>query len=346
MQIDINLKEKSRDYKIYIDEEILLNLKGKVAIITNETIAPLWLEKFKNHIKCDELVEIIIKDGEEYKKIDTILEILDRLFVARFDRSSTLIALGGGVISDMVGFVASIYERGIEFINIPTTLLSQIDASVGGKTGINNKFGKNLVGAFYQPKAVYCNTQFLTTLDQRQVSAGMAEAIKMAVMFDKKFFEFIAETDFKKSQNIAKLIQKCVQIKAEVVAKDEKEKGIRAVLNYGHTFGHVIENQTFYKIYLHGEAVSMGMSMANELALSLGLINESQKAAIKAVLKKFSLPTKYKIPNIDEFYEAFYSDKKSQNSKIKFILPKGIGNFVIVDDIPKELVLDVLKGYK
>ena len=322
MQIDINLDKNS--YKVFVDEFGELKFDGKVAIITNSKVGGLYLETLIDKLVCKEKFIITVPDGEEYKNMATVEQILEQLFVSRLDRNSTIIALGGGVISDMAGFVASIYERGINFINIPTTLLAQVDASVGGKTGVNNKFGKNLIGSFYQPKAVYCNTKFLKSLPQREFSAGVAEAIKIAVMFDVKMFEWIENADLSKIQNQAELVYKSVFLKAKAVEADELENGIRAVLNYGHTFAHVIENETNYKKFLHGEAVAIGINMANSLALKLGLISPTQRERINKVLVKFNLPISYKIPNIETFYDAFFLDKKSQNSCIKFILPNGI----------------------
>ena len=271
MQIDINLDKNS--YKVYIDELSKLKFKGKVAIITNSKVGGLYLNDILSIVEADEKYVITIADGEEYKNLATIEDILEQLFVSRLDRSSTIIALGGGVISDMSGFTASIYERGIDFITIPTTLLAQVDASVGGKTGVNNKFGKNLIGSFYQPKAVYCESRFLKSLPKREFAAGIAEAIKMAIMFDREFFEFFESCDINNQDDLTKIIKRCVELKAMVVSQDEREKGLRAVLNYGHTFAHVIENELNYKGLLHGEAVAIGMNMANRLALNLGLFS-------------------------------------------------------------------------
>lgn len=344
MNIDINLDRNS--YKIFINELESLEFDGCVGIITNQTVGALWLSDLLPRIKAKNITLITIPDGEKYKNFNTVNLILEQLFNAKFDRKSTLLALGGGVVSDITGFVASIYQRGINFINIPTTLLSMVDASVGGKTGINNKFGKNLVGSFYQPKVVYCETKYLKTLPHREFLAGAAEAIKMAVTFDKIFFEFFKSSDLKDESEISHLIEKCISIKSDIVSQDEKEAGIRAALNYGHTFGHVIENETCYSKFLHGEAVAIGMNMANHLAFNLGLLSKDELDLITQILVKFDLPIRYKIDNIDSFYEKFYLDKKSINSKIKFILPRGIGDFIIKDDIFKDDIFKVLKEFK
>lgn len=344
MQIDINLDKNS--YKVYIDELSKLKFKGKVAIITNSKVGGLYLNDILSIIEADEKYVITIADGEEYKNLATIEDILEQLFVSHLDRSSTIIALGGGVISDMSGFTASIYERGIDFITIPTTLLAQVDASVGGKTGVNNKFGKNLIGSFYQPKAVYCESRFLKSLPKREFAAGIAEAIKMAIMFDREFFEFFESCDIDSQDDLTKIIKRCVELKAMVVSQDEREKGLRAVLNYGHTFAHVIENELNYKGLLHGEAVAIGMNMANRLAVNLGLLSVKEFDRIENLLIKFDLPTKYKIKDENAFYNAFSLDKKSENSVIKFILPNGIGKNLIKSDISKERVLEVLGLFK
>lgn len=344
MQIDINLDKNS--YKVYIDELSKLKFKGKVAIITNSKVGGLYLNDILSIVEADEKYVITIADGEEYKNLATIEDILEQLFVSRLDRSSTIIALGGGVISDMSGFTASIYERGIDFITIPTTLLAQVDASVGGKTGVNNKFGKNLIGSFYQPKAVYCESRFLKSLPKREFAAGIAEAIKMAIMFDREFFEFFESCDINNQDDLTKIIKRCVELKAMVVSQDEREKGLRAVLNYGHTFAHVIENELNYKGLLHGEAVAIGINMANRLAVNLGLLSVKEFDRIENLLIKFDLPTKYKIKDENAFYNAFSLDKKSENSVIKFILPNGIGKNLIKSDISKERVLEVLGLFK
>ena len=335
------------EYDIVIDSLPKLSFDTKVAIVTNPTVSKLHLKKLLDSIEGVEPLVIEVPDGEEYKNMDTLLSILDRLFENRFDRKSILIAFGGGVIGDMTGFSASIFQRGISFIQIPTTLLSQVDASVGGKTGVNNRFGKNLIGSFYQPKAVYIDPDFLDTLPSREYSAGIAEVIKMAVMFDREFFEFLESSDLKVRENVEKMIARSVSIKAEVVNMDEKENGIRAVLNYGHTFAHVIENETNYSKYLHGEAVAIGMVMANNLAVKLNLFEQDDADRVKALLEKNGLPTYYKIKDVDEFYEHFFLDKKSNRGKISFILPNGsIGTHIIRDDISEDIVKETLSQFK
>jgi len=340
------LNTNTIQYDITIDALPHLEFNNKVAVITNETVAPLHLERVLEHITAPQISVVTIKDGEAYKNMETIESILDQLFENRLDRKSTLIALGGGVIGDMTGFCASLYQRGIEFVQIPTTLLSQVDASVGGKTGVNNKYGKNLVGAFYQPSAVYIDTKFLETLPPREFSAGVAEIVKMAVMFDREFFDYLKQEDIKELEVLKNSIKRSVELKAEVVNQDEKEAGIRAVLNYGHTFAHVIENETNYATFLHGEAVAIGMVMANELAVELGLLSVADAVEIEALLARYNLPISYQVGDVDAFYDHFFLDKKSANNRIKFILPNGqIGTNVIQSDIDESLVKKVLERF-
>lgn len=335
----------SKNYSVYIDTLSSLNFDTKVLIVTNTTVAALHLESLKARIHTKELYTLVLPDGEQYKNFESIQTILNTCFEHRFDRKSLLIAFGGGVIGDMTGFAASIYQRGIDFIQIPTTLLSQVDASVGGKTGINNTYGKNLIGSFWQPRAVYCESAFLKTLPKREFSAGVAEIIKMAVTFDKDFFEWLEHHDLNDALHLQTAIYKSICLKASVVEQDETEQGIRAVLNYGHTFAHVIENQTQYSTYLHGEAVAIGMVMANLLAQKLSLLSMEECKRILDLLTRYELPTHYTVHDYETFYTAFFLDKKSAHSKITFILAHGIGGFQTRNDVPKELVLEVLKEH-
>jgi len=347
MIVPIHLENSgSTEYDVTIDRLPTLSFDTKVAIITNPTVSALHLEKLLSKIVCKELSVVTIPDGEQYKNLKTIEEILDELFTNKLDRKSQLIAFGGGVIGDMTGFTASIYQRGIGFTQIPTTLLSQVDASVGGKTGVNNRFGKNLIGAFYQPKAVYIDTYFLDTLPPREFSAGVAEIIKMAVMFDCEYFEYLESADLSDKESLEKVIQRSVELKAWVVNQDEREAGIRAVLNYGHTFAHVIENETNYSHYLHGEAVAIGIVMANQLAHVLGLISIGEMNRVKELLVQHNLPVDYEVVDASLFYDKFFLDKKSANDKIKFIFPNSIGSFEVRDDIDREVVIKVLNRFR
>lgn len=332
-------------YDITIDPLPQLTFDTNVVVVTNPTVAGYHLETLLSHINATNLNVVTIPDGEGYKTLKTVETILNECFEHKLDRKSLLIAFGGGVIGDMTGFTASLYQRGIDFIQIPTTLLSQVDASVGGKTGVNNKYGKNLIGAFYQPKAVYIDPVFLETLPPREFAAGVAEIVKMAVMFDKAYFEFLQKADFNDTETLKEVIKKSVELKAWVVNQDEKEAGIRAVLNYGHTFGHVVENETDYTTYLHGEAVAIGMVMANALAVELGLFTQEEADEVKTLLEKSSLPTEYVIKDVDDFYEHFFLDKKSARGSIKFILPQGMGHYKMVTDIDESVVKKVLRSF-
>ena len=332
-------------YDITIDTLPELSFDTKVVVVTNPTVAGFHLDTLLKKLKARELHVVEIPDGEQYKTLATVEGILNECFEHKLDRKSLLIAFGGGVIGDMTGFTASLYQRGIGFIQIPTTLLSQVDASVGGKTGVNNAYGKNLIGAFYQPKAVYIDPEFLKTLPAREFAAGVAEIVKMAVMFDKAYFNFLESADMQSEAVVKEAIRRSVELKAWVVNQDEKEAGIRAVLNYGHTFGHVVENETNYTTYLHGEAVAIGMVMANALAIELGLFTEAEAEAVKALLKRSSLPTEYVIKDVDAFYEHFFLDKKSSNNTIKFILPNGLGNYKMVENVDEKTVKKVLSRF-
>ncbi len=347
MKVNIPLKQViDNSYDITIDTIKPVHFDTKVAIITNPKVAGLHLGYLLSKVTAKELYIITVPDGEEYKNQESVDLILESLFNHKFNRKSMLIAFGGGVIGDMTGYVASIYQRGISFTQIPTTLLSQVDASVGGKTGMNNSYGKNLIGAFHQPKAVLIDPYFLTTLPTREFSAGVAEIVKMAITFNKEFFEFLESADLKNPEVLQEAIKQAVQTKANVVAQDEKEQGIRAALNYGHTFGHVIENETKYKRYLHGEAVAIGMVMANETSVAMGLMSRDEAERIKRFLEKYALPTTYTIADSDSFYETFFLDKKSSDATITFIIPVGIGGVKITDRCDKELIFSVLDNYK
>ncbi|GAA7382937.1 3-dehydroquinate synthase [Helicobacter pylori] len=340
-EILIPLKEKS--YKVFLGELPEIELKQKALIISDSIVAGLHLSYLLEHLKALEVRVCVIESGEKYKNFHSLERILNNAFEMQLNRHSLMIALGGGVISDMVGFASSIYFRGIGFINIPTTLLAQVDASVGGKTGINTPYGKNLIGSFHQPKAVYIDLSFLKTLEKREFQAGVAEIIKMAVCFDKNLVETLEMKGLKDC--LEEVVFQSVNIKAQVVMQDEKEQNIRAGLNYGHTFGHAIEKETDYERFLHGEAIAIGMRMANDLALSLGMLTLKEYERIENLLKKFGLIFHYKITDIQKFYERLFLDKKSEDKTIKFILPKGIGAFEIASHIPKETIIKVLEKW-
>lgn len=302
-----------------------ISLEGSALVITDENIAPLHLETLLSHLRAKEIFTLILPSGESEKTFQTLEIILEFALQCRLDRKSTLLALGGGVISDLVGLASGLFMRGIDFYNIPTTLLAQVDASVGGKCAINSAKGKNLIGLFYQPRKVFISTEFLRTLPQREFDAGMAEVIKMAVCFSPELFEDLFDVEWVRA-NLSQVIFQSISIKAHVVSQDEKEKGLRSALNYGHTFGHAIEKEGGYQKYLHGEAVAMGIIMANALARKLTNFRDSQRVA--DLLMRYNLPISYKIQNKDFFYQTLFWDKKTQNNQIKFILPVAIGSFV------------------
>lgn len=347
MTLNISLNRTIDDsYPIHIGPLSPIEFNGKVAILTNPKIAGLHLQTLLGQLRAKEVYIITIPDGEQYKNWESIEFILDRMFDHRLNRKSLLIAFGGGVIGDMGGFASSLYNRGIDFIQVPTTLLSQVDASVGGKTGINNKYGKNLIGAFHQPRAVHIDPSFLSTLPSREFGAGVAEIVKMAVTFNRDFFEWLEHNDLRHGDNLITAITKAVETKAHVVEEDEKEQGLRAALNYGHTFGHVIENETKYETYLHGESVAIGMMMANDLAHELGLMSSEEVQRVRAVLERYELPLSYDIADVEKFYDTFFLDKKSADSAITFILPRSIGGVEITDSVDSVTVKSVLRRYQ
>lgn len=342
----------NRSYPIHIGRSlindaslILPHLKRKhVAIVTNTTVAPLYLEKLTTALQVAgvKIIPIILPDGEAYKNTETLNTIYDVLLQNRCERSTTLIALGGGVIGDLTGYAAATYLRGVPFIQIPTTLLSQVDSSVGGKTGINHPLGKNMIGAFYQPQLVLADIDTLLTLPAREFSAGMAEVIKYGLIRDADFFNWL-ETNIKglMSQDeklLSYAIYRSCQNKAEVVARDEHEQGERALLNLGHTFGHAIENAMGYGVWLHGEAVAAGTMMAADLSLRMQWLSEIDIARIEALFKAANLPTKAPDLGVAKYLDLMGLDKKVENGKIRLILQQAIGKSVITSDYEAALL--------
>ena len=340
-KIEIDLGANS--YSVHFGDDFKIADYKKVLIVSNPKVFALHGANLLGRINADEIFVATIKDGEKYKNLQSVNDILENAFIHKMDRKSLIIGFGGGVVADMAGFAAGIFMRGIDFINIPTTLLAQVDASVGGKTGVNNDFGKNLIGLFYQPKAVFINAKYLDSLSVREIRAGIAEIIKMAVCFDKEFFEWLEGANlFENKADLETAIYKSVAIKAKIVAQDEKEGGIRAGLNYGHTFGHIIELLGNYTEFLHGEAVALGMIKANALAVKLGTITSDEAKRIQNLIAKNGLPISYAVSDKNDFYTKFYLDKKSQNSILRFVLPKGIGKMQIIENPPKETILEIL----
>jgi 3-dehydroquinate synthase len=339
LQVDLG----ERSYPILIGRSLLADtdclnryIKGKrVAIVTNTIVGPLYLEKFSRALKeiGKEVVSVVLPDGEEEKNWENLMQIFSVLLREKCDRKTTLIALGGGVVGDMTGFAAASYMRGVPFIQVPTTLLSQVDSSVGGKTGINHPLGKNMIGAFYQPQAVIADIAALDTLPANELSAGLAEVIKHGAIIDPAFFEWIEKNMnrlvAKDSQALSYAIERSCQIKAEVVRQDEKEGGLRAILNFGHTFGHAIEAGLGYGKWLHGEAVGCGMVMAADLSLRLGLIDVATKERITAVVKAAGLPIVAPDLGMEKWLELMQVDKKNESGQIKFILLQPLGKAII-----------------
>lgn len=345
----IIVKLEDRSYPIYIGKNILSDksLLGKInvnnfALVTNKKIKSLHLSKIKNNsIKKN---QIILSDGEKYKNQESISKIYSYLLKNKFSRDSCLVAFGGGVIGDMTGYASATYQRGINFIQIPTTLLSMVDSSVGGKTGINHPLGKNMIGAFHQPIAVIIDTEILKTLSKRQFNAGMAEVIKYGIIKDKNFFKWITKNclniKLQDPESIIKIIKRSCEIKAEIVSQDEEEKNIRALLNLGHTFGHAIENVLGYGKWLHGEAIACGFLIASSVAIQNKTMSINQYNDIKNLLEVFDLPTKLpKNINIEDLFNAMLVDKKVKDNKMVYVLPNGIGDSYITNKISKKMVM-------
>lgn len=345
-----------RSYPISIGEDLLKQpalfssaIAGKkVMIVTNDVVAPLYLQACKETLKAFQVDEVILPDGEKYKTLATFEVILSELLAKKHARDTTIIALGGGVIGDMAGFAAACYQRGIPFIQVPTTVLSQVDSSVGGKTAVNHALGKNMIGAFYQPQAVIIDINCLKSLPTREFSAGMAEVIKYGIIYDQDFFAWLENNVEKikalQAAAITYMIKRCCEIKAEVVALDEKENGIRALLNLGHTFGHAIEAEQGYGNWLHGEAVAVGMILAAQTALALGLITREQVEKITQLIKQFDLPLNSpENMGYEQYAEHMLLDKKVLNGKLRLVLPTSIGCSKLFANVSEDVLRRVIE---
>ena len=345
-----------RSYPIHIGQNllhrtdlILPHIKRKqVAIVTNTTVAPLYLEKIAAPLRAQgvSIIPIVLPDGEQYKNAEVLNTIYDALLTNRCERSTTLIALGGGVVGDMCGYAAATFLRGVPFIQIPTTLLSQVDSSVGGKTGINHPLGKNMIGAFYQPQLVLADTDTLNTLPDRELSAGIAEVIKYGLIRDPDFFDWL-ETNMhllvaRDPHVLSYAIYRSCQNKAEVVAMDEKESGERALLNLGHTFGHAIENGMGYGVWLHGEGVAAGTLLAANMSQRMGWLTEAEVERITRIFKAGKLPTDAPALGVEKYLDLMGLDKKVADGKIRLILLQAIGKAVMTGDYPQEKLLETL----
>ena len=354
----LNVELGDKSYPIYIGIDLLSmkslfvdQIQGRqVMIVTNKTIAPLYLDKLTSILDGFNVQSVILPDGEEFKKLETLNKVFDALLEAKFDRTSTLIALGGGVIGDITGFAAASYQRGVGFIQVPTTLLSQVDSSVGGKTGINHELGKNMIGAFYQPKAVIIDVNTLDTLSNQEFSAGMAEVIKYGLLGNADFLSMleanIESIMARKKDLIIEVIFNCCQDKARIVELDEFEKGKRALLNLGHTFGHGIENAFGYGNYLHGEAVSIGMVMAAKLSKDEGNLSHEEILRVESILSKADLPISInKSIDSETLITAMSLDKKSIDGKIRLVLLKSLGDSYLTDSYSNENFMKVVNSF-
>lgn len=358
----VNVPLGKSSYTISIGSGLLSRLEvvaakiktRQIAIISNQVVADYYLETLTKTLSTAiaevQIETIILPEGEVHKNQTTLNQIFDHLIEKRFSRDCLLIALGGGIVGDITGYAAASYQRGVDFIQIPTTLLAQVDSSVGGKTGINHRLGKNLIGAFYQPKSVIIDTNVLKTLPKREIAAGMAEVIKYGLIRDKHFLqrlEAILELAMQlDGEAMAEIIQLSCQHKADVVAADEKEKGERATLNLGHTFGHAIEALSDYKTYLHGEAVAIGTMMAAELSQQLGWLSEDEVRQVEGLLQRANCPIDLsdcdKVLTAEAIREAMQRDKKVAAGRLKLILLRALGQAVIRDDVDEALILEAI----
>jgi len=352
--LTVNLGDRS--YPIHIGAGLLAQAglivphlaQKRVMVVTNTTVAPLYLAQLTATLEAGgvKVAQVVLPDGEAYKNWETLNLIFDALLTDRAERKTTLIALGGGVIGDMTGFAAASYQRGVPFIQIPTTLLSQVDSSVGGKTGINHPLGKNMIGAFYQPKLVLVDTDTLKTLPARELSAGLAEVIKYGLIWDAEFLAWLeANMDKLRALDPAAIthaIYRSCEIKAQVVGEDEREGGIRAILNLGHTFGHAIETGMGYGNWLHGEAVAAGMVMSAQTSQRLGWISEADVARTRALIRAAGLPDVAPDLGVDTYLEYMGHDKKVEGGKMRFVLLKKLGEAVITGDVPADVLNGVL----
>ncbi len=355
MQI-LKMELGDRSYPIYIGAGLLARpelivgrlRKKKVAIITNTTVAPLYLAPLKSALESQgvEVVPITLPDGESHKNWETLNRIFDALIAHRCERSTALIALGGGVIGDLAGFAAATYQRGVPYIQIPTTLLAQVDSSVGGKTAINHPQGKNMVGAFYQPLAVLSDTDTLGTLPARELSAGLAEVIKYGLIRDRAFLDWL-ESNMprlvrREPEALAYAIERSCANKAEIVAQDEREDGVRMLLNLGHTFGHAIEAGMGYGAWLHGEAVGAGMVLAARLSRRLGQMKDEDVNRVTAIIEAAGLPVQAPDLGLERYLDLMGHDKKVEGGRIRFVLLKRLGEAFVSDQVPGAALADVL----
>jgi len=353
LQVDVG---HSR-YRIEIGPGLLANgewLGGQIIgrdllIVTNTTVARLYLSTLMESLSSHRTAECILPDGEQHKTLQIAGWVFDALVAQKMNRDAVILALGGGVVGDIAGFVAASYQRGIGYVQIPTTLLAQVDSSVGGKTGVNHPGGKNLIGAFHQPLAVVADTDTLATLPDRELRAGLAEVIKYGCVWDPLLFDWLdhnmAALLARDPEALTYAIARSCEIKATVVAKDEREHNLRAILNFGHTFGHAIEAATAYDIYLHGEAVGMGMLIAADVSLRIGLIDAAGKGRIRDILARAGLPTEVPRIGVEKVVELMHMDKKVLAGKLRLVLLDRIGRAIVTGDYPESALKATLQEY-
>ena len=357
MSVELSVSLGERSYPIYIGQNLLSDAgflqeivaERSVAIVSNETVAPLYMDALVNALGDRVKVKVLLPDGEQHKTLDTLSGIFDQLLGAQCDRSTLLIALGGGVVGDVAGFAAACYQRGIAFMQVPTTLLAQVDSSVGGKTAVNHPSGKNMIGAFYQPEAVIIDVSTLSSLDDRELRAGVAEVIKYGLIRDEAFFGWLEENIdqllARDADALIYAIERSCRNKAEVVAADELEHGERALLNLGHTFGHAIETATDYSSWLHGEAIAAGMLMAMVFSERVGLLGQDQRQQAENLIKQAGLPL---IPpsemDAQTFVKHMRHDKKVLNGTIRLILMRNIGEAFVSSDYDEDQLLSELSS--
>jgi 3-dehydroquinate synthase len=342
--LTVNLGERS--YPILIGPGLLSSptvLSGHIAaadvlLISNSVVAPLYAERVKHSLPGRRIIEVILPDGEAHKTLASANRIFDVLIANRFGRDAVMVALGGGVVGDLAGFAAACYQRGIDFVQLPTTLLADVDSSVGGKTAVNHPGGKNMIGAFHQPRAVVIDTDLLASLPARELRAGLAEVIKYGLIRDRGFFDWIeANIDAVLARDataLTHLIHRSCQIKAEIVSRDEREQGERALLNFGHTFGHAIEVATGYTEWLHGEAVGMGMVLAADLSQRTGALAAADAKRLSALLARAGLPVEVPQIGADQAFDFMRIDKKVKSGRVRLILLRGIGSAHVTGDYP------------
>lgn len=355
--VRVPLGQRSYDISIgvgLLDQVEVLSGVGSgdsAVIVTNAVVARHYLPRVQNALsrRCSRVHVVVVPDGEAHKTADILALIHTRMLELGIDRKSVLFALGGGVVGDLSGFAAATYQRGIRFVQIPTTLLAQVDSSVGGKTGINHPLGKNMIGAFYQPEAVVADIECLRTLPKRELLAGLAEVIKYGAIWDLGFLGWLElHLDDLIALNpgvLAEAVEQSCKIKAEIVGEDERESGVRASLNFGHTFGHAIETGTGYGTWLHGEAVSAGMVLAAALSCRLGMLQPSEEQRLASLLVRAGLPVRAPALGVDRYLELMQHDKKTEGGRLKFVLLAGLGKAALRADVPGDELTELLDRF-